>query len=306
MAATTTTAPATALNIPDIDAALKSITQILFNKDNVNDVDWGSQNTNDVVNLQLKKAWINWILGDVDSIVAKLNMGDEIPDGDVSLNAKMILTNESSRDLSYQLAYEIEPKLRMIKDVERSIEKLNYLVQNKNDPDYKRCAYNLDTTLQYLMADVQPQLEQFLHATEINNSLHNIEGQLVPRSPFSMFGGGRGRRRGGRRSAKTSRTRRTRRSVGASRSRSSSRTRGASRSRSRSSSSSGRQRGGSKSKRRSTSGSTKKRTRKNKKHNVKHTLVGDFTSQVKHHGRSRSASPFVRRLSAKPLSNWSW
>jgi len=196
------TSPSTSQIIATVDDALKVVVPILFNNESgLTDEQWESENVSDVVNLQLKKAWINWILGDVDSIVEKINMGETIPRADMSLNAKMILTNESSKSLSHKLAYEIEPKLRMIKDVHRSIEKLNYLVNNKNDPDYKRCAFDLNTTLQYLMSDVQPQLEQFLNMTDAQNGLAGIEQQLVANAPSVFHTGGKRRSRRRRRSS---------------------------------------------------------------------------------------------------------
>lgn len=188
-----------------VDKALKAVTPILFDGKSPDEVNFESQNANEVVNLQLKKAWINWILGDVDSIIEKINLAeidgnpyyDAIPAGEMSLNARVALTGQSSRETAYKLAYEIEPKLRMIKDVQRALEKLDYLAKNKNDPDYQRCAFNLNTTLQYLMTDVQPQLEQFLNITDIDQSLAGIEQSLVP-NPIRrthMFGGKRKRRR---------------------------------------------------------------------------------------------------------------
>lgn len=188
-----------------VDKALKAVTPILFDEKSPDEVNFESQNANEVVNLQLKKAWINWILGDVDSIIEKINLAeidgnpyyDAIPAGEMSLNARVALTGQSSRETAYKLAYEIEPKLRMIKDVQRALEKLDYLAKNKNDPDYQRCAFNLNTTLQYLMTDVQPQLEQFLNITDIDQSLAGIEQSLVP-NPIRrthMFGGKRKRRR---------------------------------------------------------------------------------------------------------------
>lgn len=187
-----------------IDKALKAITSILFDGKSPSEIDFESQNANEVVNLQLKKAWINWILGDVDTIIEKINLAeidgkpyyDAIPAGEMSLNARVALTGQSSRETAYKLAYEIEPKLRMIKDVQRALEKLDYLAKNKNDPDYQRCAFNLNTTLQYLMSDVQPQLEQFLNITDINQSLAGIEQSLVPNPTrrTHMFGGKRRRK----------------------------------------------------------------------------------------------------------------
>ena len=202
-----------------IEKALKAVTPILFDGKSYDEVDFESQNANEVVNLQLKKAWINWILGDVDSIIEKINLAeidgkpyyDAIPAGEMSLNARVALTGHSSRETAYKLAYEIEPKLRMIKDVKRALEKLDYLVKNKADPDYQRCAFNLNTTLQYLMSDVQPQLEQFLNITDIDQSLAGIEQSLVP-NPIGrthMFGGKRHRK-----SSKKKKGKRTRKQVG--------------------------------------------------------------------------------------------
>ncbi len=193
---------------PAIELALKAITPILFEANGrgqePNEVDWDSQNASEVVNLQLKKAWINWILGDVDTIVEKINFGEIegkhlhelIPHSDMSLNAKIFLTGQSSRNTAHTLAYKIEPKLHMIKDVQRSLDKLEYLANNKNDPDYKRCAFNLNTTLQYLMTDIQPQLEQFLNITDIDTGLAGLEEGLVKEySSIHMKGGGHRRRR---------------------------------------------------------------------------------------------------------------
>lgn len=215
---TTTSTPESA-----VERALKSITQILFNGKSPDEVNFESQNANEVVNLQLKKAWINWILGDVDSVIEKINLAEidgkhyykAIPEGEMSLNARVALTSQSSRETAYTLAYEIEPKLRMIKDVQRAIEKLDYLAKNKHDPDYQRCAFNLNTTLQYLMTDVQPQLEQFLNITDIDQSLAGIEEGLIqeyarPKTSglqqFMHMGGGKRKRR--RKSSKKKKKRR--------------------------------------------------------------------------------------------------
>lgn len=178
--------------LDDIEKALNAITPILFDGQKPDKVDWESQNANDVVNLQLKKAWINWVLGDVDNIIENINMGNATYIGNDSFNARMIKTGENSSDLAYKLAYEIDPKLRMIKDVKRSLEKLDYLANNKENPDYKRCVFNLNTTLQYLMSDVQPQLEQFLNLTDINTNLAGIEDNIVQDfEKTHMFGGGK-------------------------------------------------------------------------------------------------------------------
>ena len=195
-----------------VQKALEAITPILFDGKKYSEELFESQNANEVVNLQLKKAWINWILGDVDTVIEKINLAeidgnpyyDAIPASDMSLNARVVMTGQSSRETAHKLAYEIEPKLRMIKDVKRALEKLDYLVKNKNDPDYQRCAFNLNTTLQYLMTDVQPQLEQFLNITDIDQSLAGIEQSLVPNPTrrTHMFGGKRKRRKSSKKGKK--------------------------------------------------------------------------------------------------------
>lgn len=209
-----------------IDDALKNVTKILFNKDfsMMEEADWESEKTNDIVNLQLKKAWVNWMLGDVDTLIENYSKHQNgfmdtntyntyIEDkNNMGVLNREFLIGQSSEKLAYSLAYEIEPKLRLIKDVQRSLDKLKYFISKKNDPDYTRCAFNLNNTLQYLMSDVQPQLEQFLNVTELGNNLTNIEQTLAPNRPFGnsnnrmMSGGKRKRHRRKRRVSSTSRS----------------------------------------------------------------------------------------------------
>jgi hypothetical protein len=93
------------------------------------------------IDFHLKKAMVQHVVGLVEDDVGKLY---------------------DSYDKSVErLAYILLPRLKLIGELQRYMAKAQRI---KNDPDYNRCVFNMQNTLQFLIADVEPLLKQLTSA----------------------------------------------------------------------------------------------------------------------------------------------
>lgn len=152
----------------------------------------------------LLRAWLNYTLGSVDEYLMNVENSQityiENPDYKDSLYNKIDTLNQNSSNRIHYLAFVIEPKLRMIQDAQHKLDKLKYFNKMKNDPNYFRCALDIENTIRYLMDSVKPHLNEFISLNGISNELNQPSlNQMI------MMGGARKRKHHKRKHSKGSR-----------------------------------------------------------------------------------------------------
>lgn len=115
------------------------------------------------IDFHLKKAMVNHLLGETE---AQLK-GDDPNKGVYGEVSKLY---DNAQESAYRLAHVIRPRIELIYDLKRHIDKIKRIRGDPAkgipmDPDYKRCIFKLNTTLEYLQQDVAPHVQQFLELT---------------------------------------------------------------------------------------------------------------------------------------------
>lgn len=149
------------------------------------------QNTNQVIDLSsnyeyqkdlayqnLLRAWLNYTIGSADEYVMKVENNQisyvENPDYADGMYQRLDKLNMNSQERIHYLAFIIEPKLKMIRDAQHTLEKLQYFNKMKNDPNFMKCTLDLENSIRYLMDNVKPHLTEFLSLNGITNDLNTI------------------------------------------------------------------------------------------------------------------------------------
>lgn len=116
------------------------------------------------IDYHLKKAMVNHLMGETD---AQLKGEDK----DTGILGEVSTLYDRNVDEAYKLAFVIKPRIELIYDLMRYVNKIKRIMGDPAkgippDPDYQRCIFRLNNTLEYLKQDVAPQVQQFLELTQ--------------------------------------------------------------------------------------------------------------------------------------------
>jgi len=99
------------------------------------------------IDINLKKALVESVIGETDGYINR-DMNKIYSEGINNIN---------------NLIYNIKPKLELLKMLMEQQKKIKIM---KNDPDMQTCVYKLNSTMEYIMREMNPELIQLLNLLE--------------------------------------------------------------------------------------------------------------------------------------------
>lgn len=99
-----------------------------------------------------------------------------------SINGSVSAIYDNNFTSAARLASQLKPQLLLIREVNNSIRRLKAM---KDDPDYQRCVFKLGNTLDYLVRDIEPDLQMFMNLTAGQELLHSAQQRGPQRKPLS-------------------------------------------------------------------------------------------------------------------------